>query len=139
MKIMPNIELCVDCGKCERSCPHNAIFIVEGIPIRCMHCESAPCVQVCPEDALKKVGDRIILDNDKCIGCSLCTEVCPIGAIRIDTSSGIATKCNDCMEFDSEICVDVCPTGALSSYTKIVEDKREDMLVKLKKLTSLNK
>jgi len=55
MKLMPNVELCIDCKKCERICPDNGIFVIEGISIKCMHCEKNPCLRVCPEDFMKKV------------------------------------------------------------------------------------
>ena len=38
-----------------------------------------PCKEVCPTDAIKMddINDPPIVDYDKCVGCSLCVEVCP--------------------------------------------------------------
>ncbi|MHA1222206.1 MAG: 4Fe-4S binding protein [Candidatus Heimdallarchaeaceae archaeon] len=39
------------------------------------------CVQICPELALEKTKDRIIVDTEKCIRCGLCQSRCPQDAI----------------------------------------------------------
>ncbi len=38
-----------------------------------------PCKEVCPTNAIKMddINDPPLIDYDKCIGCSLCVEVCP--------------------------------------------------------------
>ncbi|AEK20523.1 4Fe-4S binding protein [Methanococcus maripaludis] len=136
MKVMPNIDLCVDCKKCERACPINAIHVFDGIPIRCMHCEDAPCLNVCPEDAIEKIDDKVVVHPEKCVGCALCAEACPVGAIQIDRCTKVAVKCDGCIERGSEACLEVCPTKALDYYENTIENKRAELVSKLKKLTS---
>lgn len=47
-------------------------------PMLCMHCETAPCVEVCPQDATYKREDGIVvIDKDKCIGCGSCRPCAP--------------------------------------------------------------
>jgi NAD-dependent dihydropyrimidine dehydrogenase PreA subunit len=48
---------CTGCGICVRSCPVEAIFVVDG---------------------------KARIDNDKCTDCGNCLEVCPLNAIYSD-------------------------------------------------------
>lgn len=63
----------------------------------CRHCDDPPCVEVCPEEAIKKREDGIvIMDTDLCTGCQACMEGCPYEAIDFDNEKGVAQKCNLC-------------------------------------------
>lgn len=63
----------------------------------CRHCDDPPCAKACPEDAIVKRGDSIVvMDYEKCSGCELCIETCPCDAISFDADKGIAQKCNLC-------------------------------------------
>ncbi len=47
-------ENCIGCGKCEKLCPLNNIYISEGRPVwgdRCTHCMA--CIGNCPADAIE--------------------------------------------------------------------------------------
>lgn len=93
-------------------------------PKSCLHCEDAACVTVCPTGAsFKREEDGIVLVNeDKCIGCKLCSWACPYGAREYDADEGVMKKCTLCIdriynENMEEIdrvpaCVSTCPVGA---------------------------
>ena len=67
------------------------------LPKLCNHCENPPCVDSCPEDALQKRDDGIvILDQELCTGCKSCLTACPYNAIFFNEDNNLAEKCNFC-------------------------------------------
>jgi Fe-S-cluster-containing dehydrogenase component/formate-dependent nitrite reductase membrane component NrfD len=89
-------------------------FLVE----RCNHCANAPCVEICPTQALFKRPDGIVdFDKSRCIGCKACMEACPYDAIYIDPMTHTAAKCNFCAHRIDQgmqpACVVVCPEEAI--------------------------
>ncbi len=88
--------------------------------LRCNHCEEAPCVEICPVQALFIRDDGIVdFDNRRCIGCKACTQACPYDALYIDPETHTAAKCNYCahrIDIGLEpACVNVCPEHAIIS------------------------
>ena len=93
-------------------------------PRSCLHCETPACVTVCPTGAsYKRAEDGIVLvDEDKCIGCKLCSWACPYGAREYSAVEGVMKKCTLCVdriyndkldEIDRQpACVQACPTRA---------------------------
>ena len=93
-------------------------------PRSCLHCEDAACVTVCPTGAsYKRQEDGIVLvDEDKCIGCKLCSWACPYGAREFDQDGGVMKKCTLCIDriYNPNLpegeripaCVRACPTSA---------------------------
>ena len=88
--------------------------------MRCNHCTDAPCVEICPVEALYFREDGIVdFDKDRCIGCKSCMQACPYDALYIDPESHTAAKCNYCahrVDVGLEpACVNVCPEHAIIS------------------------
>ena len=100
-----DLHRCVGCAACDIACKsennleadgHWAGHIVETrgtfpnvkfqyIPTLCNHCENAPCVKVCPTQAMHKDEDGLTLHNaDKCIGCRSCELACPYNVIHFN-------------------------------------------------------
>jgi Fe-S-cluster-containing dehydrogenase component len=93
-------------------------------PKSCLHCEDAACVTVCPTGAsFKRAEDGIVLvDEDLCIGCKLCSWACPYGAREFDEPAGVMRKCTLCVDriYNETLdpadrvpaCVSTCPVSA---------------------------
>jgi len=50
----------------------------------CIKCKYTDCVEVCPVDAFREGPDRLVIDPDECIHCTLCEPECPVHAIYSD-------------------------------------------------------
>lgn len=93
-------------------------------PRSCLHCDTPACVTVCPTGAsYKRAEDGIVLvDEDKCIGCKLCSWACPYGAREYSPVDGVMKKCTLCVDriYNTNLpeqdrqpaCVQACPTRA---------------------------
>ncbi len=64
----------------------------------------------------------VVLDEDKCIGCTNCIKRCPTQAIRVKDGKAVIIKerCIDCGE-----CIRVCPQNAKKSITDPLEKTNE--------------
>lgn len=80
----------------------------------CNQCGEPACEENCPTGAIHKdPEDGIVrINEDKCLGCGLCSMVCPYGGIEYSASTKQSFKCDLC-DGDPQ-CVDVCPHGILS-------------------------
>ncbi|MCB2180316.1 carboxypeptidase regulatory-like domain-containing protein [bacterium] len=87
--------------------------------VMCQHCENAPCMNNCPEDAIERRDDGLVVINtDKCSGCMNCVDDCPYGVIYYNEELKLAQKCTGCAHlldqgWEVPRCVDACPTEAL--------------------------
>lgn len=94
-----------------------AIRVVAGLPALdvCVHCPEAPCVPVCPHQALlRRPGGVIELVEARCTGCGACVTACPYGAIRRVWALEKAVKCDGCEGLaGGPACAPACPTAAL--------------------------
>lgn len=90
------------------------------LPVICQHCQDAPCMKVCPREAIFRDSemDRVMVDYERCISCRMCSAACPFGAIGFDEERQKVFKCDLCG--GKPLCVDYCFPRAL--------DFREDYL-----------
>jgi anaerobic dimethyl sulfoxide reductase subunit B len=86
--------------------------------VSCLHCPKPRCIEVCPQGAITKRPEDgiVVVDREKCIGCKLCYDACPVHAPQYD-EDGLMSKCDLCLERlakgEVPVCVATCPTGAL--------------------------
>ena len=51
------------------------------LPMLCMHCQVAPCLEACPTGATYRGdGGLVLVEDDLCIGCRYCIMACPYEA-----------------------------------------------------------
>ena len=91
--------------------------------MRCNHCTDAPCVEICPVEALFVRDDGIVdFDNNRCIGCKSCMQACPYDALYIDPDNNTAAKCNYCAHRvevgRAPACVEVCPVKVPDEFNQ---------------------
>ncbi len=120
LAVIVDHEACWGCLACEVACKqeNNADVGIKFIdvleePVRerngkphfsfnvnlCRHaeCDGAPCVAVCPTDAIELREDGIVVMNiDDCVGCDLCIPECPFAAIVFNHQRSVTQKCNLC-------------------------------------------
>lgn len=93
-----DLHKCIGCERCVYACQAtndtssnhlwNIVLRDEAtfekpvfLPRPCMHCEHAPCVEVCPVKATYHRPDGLVeMDYDRCIGCRYCMVACPYGS-----------------------------------------------------------
>ncbi|MGE0141772.1 MAG: 4Fe-4S dicluster domain-containing protein [Planctomycetota bacterium] len=103
--------------------------------LRCNQCTKAPCVTICPVNALGKRSDGIVdLDKDACIGCKACMQACPYDAIYLNEDTGGAEKCHFCAHRVEQglkpACEIVCPEEAIVSGDVHDPDSRVSKLLR---------
>ncbi len=147
-------ERCLGCSSCELACavahsqsgelfqairenllsePRLQVEVVgdQPLPLHCLHCEDAPCVQVCPTEAMAKTGpgEPVICDRERCVGCSLCVLACPYGVLRLDRGGKKVLKCDLCIgrlgQGLEPACAEACPSSAIQFLPLEEIDQRE--------------
>ena len=115
---------------CNR-CPEKMVKISD----MCQGCLAHPCMEVCPKNAIVWESGRSTIDQDKCIKCGRCVDVCPYHAI-VKTERPCAEACgmnaihSDPLgraEIDYSKCVSCgqclvsCPFGAIADKGQIYQ------------------
>lgn len=123
---------------------------VKTLPVMCQHCETAPCVDVCPTGASFKREDGIVLvDKHTCIGCRYCMMACPYKArsfIHEDLQDqkdhaprgkGTVESCTMCVhkvdKGENPACVTACSKEHKAMYFGDLNDADSDISKRLKK------
>jgi len=119
-------ERCVGCQSCmfacvrrqgrgglagERITVRSAGGIERGfVVIVCRACTDPQCLKVCPAGALRpRKGGGVTLVSEKCLGCGLCVDACPIGAVFWNDVTNKPAICVHC-----GFCADHCPHAVLA-------------------------
>ncbi|MGC8668182.1 MAG: 4Fe-4S dicluster domain-containing protein [Chthonomonadales bacterium] len=158
LAMLIDLTRCIGCDACTVACkqengtPADVFFArvlnVEAgtfpnvkrvyIPVLCNHCENPACLKACPNKAIFRRPDGIVLiDQDRCRGTGACVSACPYGNIvlratdewylpedrayerdfvRPRLKQNVARKCTFCAQRVDQglepACVVACPTTA---------------------------
>lgn len=83
-------------------------------PVLCKQCKKPQCAKNCPTGSLIYEDGKVRLNKQTCIGCGVCAQDCPFGAIVLHPNAQEPYKCDLCAgEEDGPLCVQFCVTGAL--------------------------
>ncbi|WP_114191716.1 electron transport protein HydN [Edaphovirga cremea] len=148
--IIADPNKCIGCRTCEIACvmAHSSdqdisaltsanfaprLHVIKGVNVStavlCRQCEDAPCANVCPNGAISRQDDMVLVMQERCIGCKTCVVACPYGAMEVVTRPVIrqngavmtsttekaeAHKCDLCSGRENgPACMETCPTNAL--------------------------
>lgn len=102
---------------------------------QCRGCVAHPCVEICPKGAISLAKGRSTIDEQKCIKCGKCKDICPYEAI-IQKKRPCAAACgvnaigsdsHGRAKIDSEkclscgMCMVACPFGAIADKSQIFQ------------------
>lgn len=113
------------------SCPDNVVKVTDA----CQGCLAHPCKEICPKGAISFKGGRSHIDQEKCIKCGRCVDVCPYTAIvRLKRPCASACGMNAIKsdqygraDIDYDKCVSCgmclanCPFGAIADKAQIFQ------------------
>ena len=115
------------------ACPENQVRVTDG----CQGCMARPCVEVCPKGAVSidPFTRKSIIDQDKCIKCGRCVDVCAYKAINHQKRpcaaacgmDAIHSDQNGRADIDYDKCVSCgqclvnCPFGAIADKSQIFQ------------------
>lgn len=92
---------------------------VDYVPVPCLHCQTAPCVDAASEGEVYRRPDGIVLiDPEKSKGKKEIVSTCPHRVIQWNAEKDLAQKCTFCVHllergWKEPRCVEACPSGAL--------------------------
>jgi Fe-S-cluster-containing hydrogenase component 2 len=93
----------------------------------CRKCEDAPCINICPADALEKDETGVVVRyTNLCVSCKSCVTICPFGTMMTDFFKHHRNK--DLLydlkeENEMEKFISACPEG---TATITYEDESPD-------------
>ncbi len=113
------------------ACPEESYFVTNV----CEGCLARPCTNVCPKEAIKIVDGRSFINQELCIKCGKCSDVCPFKAIQhrqrpcakacgvnaIESDEYGKAKINYDKCVSCGQCLVNCPFGAIADKSQIFQ------------------
>lgn len=113
------------------ACPSESYYVTDA----CEGCLANPCSNVCPKDAIKIVNGKSIINQELCINCGRCQDICPYKAIvhrqrpcekacgmnAIESDEHGRAKINYDKCVSCGMCIVNCPFGAIADKSQIFQ------------------
>ena len=55
---------------------------------------------------------EVMVDNDKCIGCGECVDICPVEVYELQDEKSVPVNAEECVGCES--CIEVCEQEAIT-------------------------
>ena len=115
---------------CEK-CPEDEVIVTD----KCQACMAHPCSIVCPRNAISFPDKNAYIDQEKCIKCMKCVQVCPYSAITrmvrpcaeacgveaIDSDEEGFARIKHDVCVSCGLCIVSCPFAAIADKSEIVQ------------------
>ncbi|WP_324824434.1 4Fe-4S dicluster domain-containing protein [Sinanaerobacter sp. ZZT-01] len=113
------------------ACKEKSVQVTDN----CRGCLAHPCTSVCPVKAISIQDGKSVIDDDKCIRCGRCVDICPYHAI-VKFNRPCAAACGvDAIESDHlgrakinydkcvscGMCLVNCPFGAIADKSQLFQ------------------
>ncbi|MEA4988061.1 MAG: 4Fe-4S dicluster domain-containing protein [Anaerovorax sp.] len=113
------------------ACKEKSVQVTDN----CRGCLAHPCTSVCPVKAISIQNGKSVIDNEKCIRCGRCVDICPYHAI-VKFDRPCAAACGvDAIESDHlgrakinydkcvscGMCLVNCPFGAIADKSQLFQ------------------
>ena len=113
------------------ACPENHYEVTNT----CMGCLAHPCREVCPVGAMTMINGKSFINQEKCIKCGKCKDICPYDSIshkvrpcvKVCGINAIKNDTHGRAQIDNDICVSCgqcmvsCPFGAIADKSQIFQ------------------
>ena len=88
----PSCALCVEACRARNGKTSPEVIQKVDLPeqnfhsaLLCNQCSQPECASICPTGAIDRMpGGGVSVQDESCIGCGLCTLVCPYGGVYLD-------------------------------------------------------
>ncbi len=126
-KILINLMKCRQCNDCSVECSYDyhpgnngmkQVLEKAAFRFTCRQCEDAPCIAVCPTEALEKDSNGLLSRAaNLCVACKSCVTACPFGTMMnsfFEVRKSICNYCNLNGNVTKLLCVETCSENALT-------------------------
>jgi formate dehydrogenase iron-sulfur subunit len=126
-RIVIDMMKCRTCSGCVVECSYQhhpgnngmmPLLELAAFSFTCRRCEEAPCIAVCPVDALEKDADGVVRRSvNLCVACKSCIMACPFGTMMNSFFEVRKSVCDYCGMNGHPVkllCIETCPERAVT-------------------------